>query len=121
TDQGASDQQNISQESGFEQEEEDAYLLNLENPSPVDYEITSLMETSARHTTAIPEIKSGFTTNTPPPPLFFNPILEQQTPTFNTTTSTNPTVTLPEIPNFAYVFNFDQSVSTLESKMSELK
>ncbi|GJZ26132.1 hypothetical protein Tco_0570385 [Tanacetum coccineum] len=48
-DQGASEQQNVSQESGFEQVEEDAYLLNLENPSPADNEIASLMETSARH------------------------------------------------------------------------
>ncbi|GJT25217.1 hypothetical protein Tco_0895154 [Tanacetum coccineum] len=120
-DQGASDQQNVSQQSGFEQEEEDAHLLNIENPSPADNEIASLMETSARHATAIPEITFGFTTTTPPPTPFFNPLLQQQTPTFTTTTSTNPTVTLLEIPNFASVFKFDQRVSTLESKMSEFK
>ncbi|GKB01873.1 hypothetical protein Tco_0829917, partial [Tanacetum coccineum] len=120
-DQGASEQQNVSQESGFEQEEEDAHLLNLENPSPADNEIASLMETSAHHATAIPEITFGFTTTTPPPPPFFNPILQQQTPTSTTTTSTNPTVTLPEIPNFASVFKFDQRVSALESEMSEFK
>ncbi|GKB35174.1 hypothetical protein Tco_0880116 [Tanacetum coccineum] len=96
-DQGASEQQNVSQELGFEQEEEDAHvtltsvldtqkadepvqsslvssdftskLLNLENPSPTDNEIASLMETSARHATAIPEITSGFTTTTLPPTL----------------------------------------------------
>ncbi|GKB19634.1 hypothetical protein Tco_0853557 [Tanacetum coccineum] len=123
-DQGASEQQNVSQESGFEQEEEDAHvtltlvlnaqkadepvqrssvsseftskLLNLQNPSPADSEISLLMETSARHAT-------------------------QQTPTFTTTTSINPTVTLPEIPNFASVFKFDQRVSALESKMYKLK
>ncbi|GKD68670.1 hypothetical protein Tco_1322760, partial [Tanacetum coccineum] len=83
-------------ESGFKQVEEDAHvilnivieaqkadepvqssfvpsdftskLLNLENPSPIDNEIASLMETSARHTTAIPEITSRFTITTPPPP-----------------------------------------------------
>ncbi|GKG42982.1 hypothetical protein Tco_0479666, partial [Tanacetum coccineum] len=72
--QGASEQKNVSQESGFEQVEEDAHvtltpvldtqkadkpvqsssissdftskLLNLENPSPTDNEIASLMETS---------------------------------------------------------------------------
>ncbi|GKD97160.1 hypothetical protein Tco_1381057 [Tanacetum coccineum] len=33
-DQGGSGQQNVSQESGFDQVEEDAHLLNLENPSP---------------------------------------------------------------------------------------
>nr|GEY16460.1 hypothetical protein [Tanacetum cinerariifolium] len=99
---------------------------NLENPSPTDNEISSLMETSAPHATAIPEIIFGFTIVTPPPPLFFNPFLHQQTPTittptFTTTTSTNLTVTLSEIPNFASVLKFDQRVSTLESKMSELK
>ncbi|GKB26411.1 hypothetical protein Tco_0865812 [Tanacetum coccineum] len=96
-------------------------LLNLENPSPVDNEIASLLETSAHHETAIPEITYGFTTTTPPPTPFFNPLLQQQTPTFTTTTSKNPTVTLPKIPNFASVFKFDQRVSVLESKMSESK
>ncbi|GKD57496.1 hypothetical protein Tco_1290883 [Tanacetum coccineum] len=89
-------QQNISQESGFKQVEEDTHvtltpvldtqkadehvqsssvssdftskLLNLENPSPTDNEIASFMETSARHTIAIPKITPGFTTTTPPPP-----------------------------------------------------
>nr|GEX07878.1 hypothetical protein [Tanacetum cinerariifolium] len=78
------EQLNVSQESGFEQEEEDAYatltplsdaqkadepvessfvsfyftskFLNLENPSPANNEIASLMETSAPHATAILEI-----------------------------------------------------------------
>nr|GEV16348.1 retrovirus-related Pol polyprotein from transposon TNT 1-94 [Tanacetum cinerariifolium] len=96
-----------------------------------DNEIASLMETSAPHATAFSEITSGFTTTTPPPPLFFNPILQQQTPTittptfitptFTTITSINPIVTLPKILNFASVFKFDQRVSALESKMSELK
>ncbi|GJU17031.1 hypothetical protein Tco_1144997 [Tanacetum coccineum] len=70
-DQGASEQQNVSQESGFEQVEEDAHLLNLENPSPADNEIASLMETSSHHATAVPEITSSFTTTIPPPPPFF--------------------------------------------------
>ncbi|GJR40258.1 hypothetical protein Tco_1215942 [Tanacetum coccineum] len=75
-DQGALEQQNVSQESGFEQIEEDAHvtlspvldtqkadepvqsssissdftskLLNLKNPSPADNEIASLMETLAQ-------------------------------------------------------------------------
>ncbi|GJY01261.1 uncharacterized mitochondrial protein-like protein [Tanacetum coccineum] len=83
-DQGALEQQNVSQESGFKQIEEDAHailtpvieaqkadepvqsssvssdftskLLNLKNPSPADNEIASLMETSACHATAIPKI-----------------------------------------------------------------
>ncbi|GJX94831.1 hypothetical protein Tco_0349417 [Tanacetum coccineum] len=96
-------------------------LLNLENPSPTVNVIDSLLETSTHHATAIPEITSGFTTTTPPPTPFFNPILQQQTPTFTTTTSTNPTMTLPEIPNFASIFKFDQRVSAFESEMSEFK
>nr|GFB14690.1 hypothetical protein [Tanacetum cinerariifolium] len=76
-DQGGIGQQNVSQESGFEQVEEDAHvtltpvldtqktnesiqsssvsseftskLLNLENPSLADNEIASLMDTTVRH------------------------------------------------------------------------
>nr|GEY29661.1 hypothetical protein [Tanacetum cinerariifolium] len=94
--QGGSKQHNVSQESGFEQEGEDAHVtltpvsdaqkadepiqsysvssdftskfLNLENPSPSNNEIASLMENSAPHATAIPELTSGFITTTPPPP-----------------------------------------------------
>nr|GEV84771.1 retrovirus-related Pol polyprotein from transposon TNT 1-94 [Tanacetum cinerariifolium] len=62
-------------------------FLNLKNSSPVNNEIASLMETSAPHATAIPEITSCFTTTTPPPPSFFNPLLQKQTPTFTTITS----------------------------------
>nr|GEW03877.1 retrovirus-related Pol polyprotein from transposon TNT 1-94 [Tanacetum cinerariifolium] len=123
--QGGSEQQNVSQESGFQQEEEDAHVT-LSPPSLADNKIASLMETSAPHATAILKITSGFTTITPPPPPFFNPLLQQQTPTittptFTTITFTNSIVTLPEIPKFASVFKFDQRVFTLESKISELK
>nr|GEV63430.1 putative ribonuclease H-like domain-containing protein [Tanacetum cinerariifolium] len=91
-------------------------FLNLENPSLANNEIASLMETLAPHATATSEITSGFTTTTPPPPPFFNPLLQQKTPTittpnFTTITSTNPTMTLPEIPNFA---------SYLASKMKKV-
>ncbi|GKB38182.1 hypothetical protein Tco_0883124 [Tanacetum coccineum] len=97
-DQGASEQQNVSQEYGFEKEEEDTHvtltpvldtqkadklvqssfvsfdftskLLNLENPSPANNEIASLMETLAHHATTVPENTLGFTTTIPPPPPF---------------------------------------------------
>ncbi|GKB10600.1 hypothetical protein Tco_0844523 [Tanacetum coccineum] len=65
-DQGATDQQN---------------LLNLEIPYLADNEIVSLMETSARHATTVPENTSGFTTTVPPPPPFFNPLQQEATPT----------------------------------------
>nr|GEU87658.1 hypothetical protein [Tanacetum cinerariifolium] len=78
------------------------------------------------HATTIHEITSGFTTTPPPPPPFFNPPLQQQTPTiptptFTTIISTHPTVSLPEIPNFASILKFDQRVSALGSELSELK
>ncbi|GJV01508.1 hypothetical protein Tco_1335077 [Tanacetum coccineum] len=147
-DQGASDQQNVSQQSGFEQVEEDAHvtitpvhdtqkadepvqsssvssdftskLLNLENPSPADNEIASLMETSDRHATAIPENTSGFTTTIPPPPLFFNPLQQEATPTPTPTTSET-TTSLPALPDFAYVFKFNERVFNLEKDVSEIK
>ncbi|GJR72208.1 hypothetical protein Tco_0084573 [Tanacetum coccineum] len=83
-------------------------LLNLDNTDPDVNEIASLMNTST----------------VPPPPPPVNPsshlttIPQQQTPD-STTTKTNPTMTLPEIPNFASLFQFDQRVSALETKMSE--
>ncbi|GKE50111.1 hypothetical protein Tco_1481369, partial [Tanacetum coccineum] len=121
-DQGGADQQNVSQESVYEQEEEDDHvtlttvhdtqktdetmksssvssdftskLLNLENPSPADNEIASLMDNTVRHEEpgsqtshlytvrimAVPEITSVFTTTIPPPPPFFNPLPQQATP-----------------------------------------
>nr|GEU70866.1 hypothetical protein [Tanacetum cinerariifolium] len=99
-DQGATEQQHASHQSGFEKEEEDAHvtltpvldaqktggltqssfvssditskLLSLANLSSPDNEIASLMDTTAYHATTILEITSSFTTPTPPPPPFFN-------------------------------------------------
>nr|GEZ61253.1 hypothetical protein [Tanacetum cinerariifolium] len=98
---------NVNLEKGFVQEEEDAHVtltllsdaqktnepvqnsfissdftskfLNLENPSLVDNEIASLMESSAPHATAIPEITSGLTTTILPTPPFFIPPLQVST------------------------------------------
>nr|GFC23183.1 hypothetical protein [Tanacetum cinerariifolium] len=80
-------------------------FLNLENPSLADNEITSLMKTSAPYTTTIPELTFGLTTTTPSLSPFFNPFLQQQTPTVPTPPYINPTITLPETPNFSSVFN----------------
>ncbi|GKA27002.1 hypothetical protein Tco_0713170 [Tanacetum coccineum] len=116
---GASDQQNISQQSGFEQVEENDHvtitlvhdtqkadepvqsssvssdftskLLNLENLSPTDNEIGSLMETSDRHTAVIPENTSETTTS------------------------------LPALLDFAYVFKFNERVFNLENDVSKIK
>ncbi|GKB88210.1 hypothetical protein Tco_0960482, partial [Tanacetum coccineum] len=40
---------------------------------------------------------------------------------YTTTATTLPTTTLPEIPNFASLFSFDQRVSALETELSEFK
>ncbi|GKE42083.1 hypothetical protein Tco_1469367, partial [Tanacetum coccineum] len=105
----------LYKDSGYEQEEEDAHvtltpvldtqktggptqrsfvsfdftskLLNLDNPSPTDNEIASLMDTTTHHATSIPEITSSFTTTIPPPPSFFNPLSQQATPTPTPTAS----------------------------------
>ncbi|GJS22289.1 hypothetical protein Tco_0450921 [Tanacetum coccineum] len=65
---------------------------DMTNADQADNEIASLMETLARHATAVPEITSSFTTTIPPPPPFFNPLPQQATPTptpinFEATTS----------------------------------
>ncbi|GKC47947.1 hypothetical protein Tco_1065669 [Tanacetum coccineum] len=81
-------------------------LLNFDKPPPADNVISSLIDTAVTSTRTVP-----------PPPPFFNPLQHEATPTPTTTTS--PTMTLLEIPDFASLFRFDQRVSTLEAKMSE--
>ncbi|GKA99441.1 hypothetical protein Tco_0827378 [Tanacetum coccineum] len=95
-------------------------LLNLENPSPTDNEVASLMETLARHAMAVPENTSGFTTTIPPPPPFFNPLLQQATPTPTPTTS-EATTSFPSLPDFSSVFRFNDRVTNLEKDLSEIK
>nr|GFA37615.1 hypothetical protein [Tanacetum cinerariifolium] len=100
-DQGASEQQNVSQRSGFKQEEEDAHvtltpILDTQKTG-ADNEIASLMDTIVYHAIAILEITSSFTTPTPLSPLFFNPLLQQETPTL-TPTASETTTSLPALP-----------------------
>nr|GEZ61994.1 hypothetical protein [Tanacetum cinerariifolium] len=95
-------------------------LLSLDNPSLVDNEIACLMDTTSRHATAIPEITSSFTTTTPPPPLFFNPLSQQATPTL-TSTASETTSLLLALPNFAFIFKFNERVFNLEKDLSEIK
>ncbi|GJX78245.1 hypothetical protein Tco_0325056 [Tanacetum coccineum] len=83
-------------------------LLNLDNTGPDVNQIASLMNTSTVPSPSPPVNPSSHLTTIP----------QQQTPD-STTTTTNPIMTLPEIPNFASLFQFDQRVSALETKMSE--
>ncbi|GJV70162.1 hypothetical protein Tco_1485671 [Tanacetum coccineum] len=147
-DQGASDHQNVSQQLGFKQVDEDAHvtitpfddtqkadepvqissvsfdftrkLLYLENPSPADNEIALLMETSARHATAVPENTSGFTITIHPPPPFFNPLQQEATPTPTPITSET-TTSLHALPDLSYVFKFNERVFNLEKDVSKIK
>ncbi|GJR62167.1 hypothetical protein Tco_1504329 [Tanacetum coccineum] len=95
-------------------------LLNLENPSPADNEIASLMETLARHAMAVPEITSDFTTTIPPPPLLFNPLPQQATPTPTPTTS-EATTSFTSLLDFTSVFKFNDRVTSLERELSKMK
>ncbi|GJX08576.1 hypothetical protein Tco_0196508 [Tanacetum coccineum] len=121
-DQGASEQQNVSQESGSSVSSDlTSKLLILENPSPANNEIASLMETLARHATAVPEITSNFTTTIPSPPSFFNPLLQQATPTPTPTTTLEATTSFPSLSDFSSVFRFNNRVTNLEKDLSEIK
>ncbi|GKC83501.1 hypothetical protein Tco_1139218, partial [Tanacetum coccineum] len=91
-------------------------LLNLENPSPSDNEIASLMETTDRHATAVPENTFGFTITIPPPPLFFNPLLQQAIATPTPTTS-EATTLFPSILDCSSVFRFNDRVTNLEKDL----
>nr|GEV13923.1 putative ribonuclease H-like domain-containing protein [Tanacetum cinerariifolium] len=121
--------------SGFEQEEKDAHvtltpvleiqktggptqssfissdftskLLNLDNPSPNDITIASLMDTIVYH-----EITS--TTTIPPPPPLFN-TLQQQAIAILTPTALETITSLPAHLDFASVFKFNERVTNLES------
>ncbi|GKB70079.1 hypothetical protein Tco_0931491 [Tanacetum coccineum] len=95
-------------------------LLNLENPSPADNEIASLMETLTRHATTVPKITSGFATTIPLPPQFFNPLPHQATPT-PTPTTFEATTSFPSLLDFSSVFKFNDRVTNLEKDLSEIK
>nr|GEU60958.1 retrovirus-related Pol polyprotein from transposon TNT 1-94 [Tanacetum cinerariifolium] len=95
-------------------------LLNLDKPSSADNKMASLMDTTAHHATTIPEITSSFTTPTPPPPSFFNPLSQQATPT-PTPTTLETTTSLLALPEFASIFKINERVSNLEKDLSEMK
>nr|GEU56044.1 putative reverse transcriptase domain-containing protein [Tanacetum cinerariifolium] len=93
-------------------------LQNLDNLA--DNEIASLMDTSTHHATTILEITSSFTTPTPLPPPFFNPLSQQATPTSNPTTLETTTLLLALL-DFASIFNFNERVINLEKDLSVIK
>nr|GFA84120.1 hypothetical protein [Tanacetum cinerariifolium] len=122
--QGASEQQYASKQSGFKQEEEDTHVtlttvLDTQK-TEANNEIASLMETTTHHATIILEITSNFTITIPPLPLFFNPLSQQAMPT-PTLTALEITTSLPTLLDFASVFKFHERVTNLEKTLSEIK
>nr|GEU39259.1 retrovirus-related Pol polyprotein from transposon TNT 1-94 [Tanacetum cinerariifolium] len=94
------------------------------NPSP-DTGIDSISNLNTQTQTLINvQVLVAFETpssdTTIPQPLIRNIQPLQQT-SGSTTTKTIPIMTLPDIPNFASLFQFDQRVSALEIEMSEFK
>ncbi|GJU47643.1 hypothetical protein Tco_1204909 [Tanacetum coccineum] len=136
---GGSDQQNASQESGFEycsslSSDFTEKLLNFENPSPVDNEIASLKDTTICHeetssqtsslytvpVTAIPEIAFANITTIHPPPPFFNALPQQATLTLIPIASEE-TTSFPAFPDFSSIFKFNDKVTNMEKHLSEIK
>ncbi|GJW83164.1 hypothetical protein Tco_0156309, partial [Tanacetum coccineum] len=151
TDQSGADQHNVSQESGFEQEEEDAHvtltvvhdtqqtegpmqsssvssdftekLLNFENVSPADNEIASLMDTIVRQEEPSGHTSTLFTVpiTTIPPTPHFFNPLPQQTTPTPTPTTSEATTSFPTLPDFSSVFKFNDRVTKLETDLSKMK
>ncbi|GJZ58152.1 hypothetical protein Tco_0613646 [Tanacetum coccineum] len=99
-------------------------VLKFIDPSP-DIGIDLILNPNIQSQTLVNVLVSvtaetpSYDTIIPPPPI---PIIQplQHTPE-STTITTILTMTLPDIPNFASLFRFEQRVSALETKMSEFK
>ncbi|GKB06350.1 hypothetical protein Tco_0834583 [Tanacetum coccineum] len=102
-------------------------LLNFKKVSPGDNDIASLMDTAVCTEEPIGQTSTLFTvpitvipTTIPSPPHFFNPCLQQTTPTPKLTTS-EVTTAFPELPYFASIFRFNDRVTNLERELLEMK
>ncbi|GKD37544.1 hypothetical protein Tco_1257751 [Tanacetum coccineum] len=134
TDQSGADQHNVSQESGFEQEEEDAHvtlttvhdtqktegpmqsssvssdftkkLLNFENVSPADNKIASLMDTRVHHEEPSGQTSTLFTVpiTSIPPTPHFFNPLPQQTTPTLTPITSEATTSFHALLDFSFVF-----------------
>nr|GEZ62197.1 hypothetical protein [Tanacetum cinerariifolium] len=125
--QGEEDRQNASHESGFKQEEYDGHVTLMivhdktkgtMQSSSVSSDFTSKLLNLDNTCTDVNEIASLMNTSTVPPlPPPINPSPHLITITLHptpdsTTTTTNPTISLPKIPNFA---QFAETVSSIPS------
>nr|GEV70757.1 retrovirus-related Pol polyprotein from transposon TNT 1-94 [Tanacetum cinerariifolium] len=93
---------------------------NMTYVDQADNEIAYLMDTTTYYATIIPEITSSFATPTPLPPLFFNPLQQEATPTPTPITS-EATTLFTSLLNFVSVFKFNERVTNLEKDLSEIK
>ncbi|GKC96201.1 hypothetical protein Tco_1161643, partial [Tanacetum coccineum] len=111
--------QNVSQEKSYEQVVEDAHpLMNVKSrqeesstqaPSLFIVPVTAIPETATAHATTVSPTISMIT----PPP--------QLTTPYPALTTVPTTTSIPTLPDFSSLFGFDQRVSTLETKLSQLK
>ncbi|GJX44932.1 hypothetical protein Tco_0261608 [Tanacetum coccineum] len=129
-DQGGADKTKGPMQSSSVSSDFTSKLLNLENVSPADIEIASLMDTTIRHEETSSQMSSLYsvpiiailkvTTTIPPPPPFFNPFQQQATPILTPTTS-KATTSVLELPDFSSIFKFNERVTNLEHDLSEMK
>ncbi|GJS59858.1 hypothetical protein Tco_0654642 [Tanacetum coccineum] len=94
------------------------YLNKAEKKKEEEAEMM-MMKCSSDQKSSVTAVTPSTVTISPQPPVLIIQTV-QQTPD-STTIKPNPTTTLPEIPNFASLFGFEQRVSALETKMSEFK
>nr|GEY32487.1 hypothetical protein [Tanacetum cinerariifolium] len=109
-------------------------FLILENIPPAIDEVNSMMNVKIRQEesstqepylfimpeTAIPDTSTAYATTVPPTILMIFPPLQLMTPSPTLTTVLTTTLILA-LPDFSSLLGFDQRVSTLETKLSQLK
>ncbi|GKD31209.1 hypothetical protein Tco_1241987, partial [Tanacetum coccineum] len=107
---------------------------DADNPSPADTEMNSMMNIDVRHeepstqtppllTIPVTVILETSSAAAQPCPRRFSPLLpnpQTSTPTPAPTTKST-TTSIPALPDFSSLFEFDQRVSVLEKELSQLK
>ncbi|GKC73680.1 hypothetical protein Tco_1119563, partial [Tanacetum coccineum] len=109
------EEEKIDDEETMDEEEDDKVTKELHNDVNVN-----LGNRDADQVTATPDVTSVFTTTIPPSPPFFNPLSQQATPT-PTPTTPEAITAVPTLPDFTFVFRFNDRVTNLERDLSELK
>ncbi|GJU17716.1 hypothetical protein Tco_1145682 [Tanacetum coccineum] len=94
--------------------------VNLTNVAPVVLQQSSSVSSDlvSKYINPLIDTPSLITTTSQPPISITQTLLQTPDPT---STTTLPTTMMPEIPNFASLFGFDQRVSAFESELSMIK